>query len=349
MAFDTDVNKMPIENILYSNFIRYERMKELTEYQYSSSNADALNVYIDMSSIIKPLYNRVITGDPSIYTVLVLNLCAHIRAYYSSRHSVSTNIFIVYSDNTMRMTKVNQELLPYPNRSRDEIINWNINMLRTIVPYFPNLYFITGGAEPAVLIKNYIDKKMNLYPNMVLTKDLFCWQIPALDPNTCIFRPSKSKAGDISFVINHRNCMSQWVSRINSSKTIVNPLLSSSLFSLYIAMTSFKEKTLNSYFSPRDALARIEGFVNSSQILNGYNSPDTIKNILYSISTKMDTEDLYYRYKVADLQDATNKYKSYPVSDDMSWFYSKIDIYGVREINDKYFVNNPIDIIKLFR
>ena len=341
-------DKLPIESIIYSNYIRYDKMRELTQYQYQSSDANELNVYIDMDSVIKPLYKRALIGNASLYTSLILNLCAHIRAYYRTRHNVQTNIYIVFTDNTSKMTNTDYQFNSIPNRQRDEVIEWNRKMLKMIVPYFPRMYYIEGHVDSAILIKNYIDMRMNPYPNMIITKDLLCWQIPAFDSNTCIFRPSKSKTDDTSFVVNQFNCIHLWIQSINNSKSDFTIPISSSLFPLYIAFTSFKEKVLPTYFSPRDAIKRIEEMICSSQILNGYNSPDMIRNILVTSSIKLDSSDLYTRYRSIDLQTLTSIYKSYPISRDMSWNFSKIDQESIKAINDKYFIQNPLNIIHLY-
>lgn len=350
MPISDQLDKIVIDAILYSNFIRYDKLKELTLSQFANSNSDELNIYIDMDSVIKPLYNRNILGNKTLYTSLILNLCAHMRGYYRSRHNVTTNIFIVYTDNTGRLTPFDHSKIPLPNRQRDEIILFNRQLLKTIVPYFPRLYYIEGTAESAVLIKNIIDKKLNNAPNVILTKDLLCWQIPALELNTCIFRPAKSKSEDVSYCVNRSNCINMWVSIVNNSESRFGVCpIAPEIFPLYIAFTNFKEKMLSSYFSPREAMRRIGGLILSNMILNGYNNPYVIRNVLMDNSTKMGADDLFTRYSNIDLAYASERYKSFPIANDMSWYFSKIDPDSIKEINDKYFINNPIDIIKLFQ
>lgn len=347
-SFTNDyMDKVPLDTIIYSNFIRYEKMKELTLYQYRDSDSNNLNVFIDMESVLRPLYKRAVINNTPLY-VTILNLCAHIREYYWTRHQVSTTIFIVDTDNRTRMIRQDDLSINIPNQQRDSIITMSKNKLRMLVPYFPKLYYIEGHVESAILIKNIIDKRLNYNHNMVLTKDLLCWQLPSLDPTTCIFRPRKSKAEDTSFVVNHSNCVNMWIQFINSSKNEISFNRSPLLFSLYIAMTNFREKTLTAYFSPKDAINRIGGLIDSYQILNGYNSPESIRDLLESMSIKTDKDNLYERYKSIDLQRLTDIYRTQPCAHDMSWCFSKSDIQSIKSINDNFHIEQPINIIQLY-
>ena len=51
---------------------------------------------------------------------------------------------------------------------------------------------------------------------------------------------------------------------------------------------------------------------------------------------------------MVDLNRLTMIYSNSPEANDKSWDYHKIDPDSIKEINDKYFINNPIDIIKLY-
>jgi hypothetical protein len=51
---------------------------------------------------------------------------------------------------------------------------------------------------------------------------------------------------------------------------------------------------------------------------------------------------------MVDLNRLTMIYSNSPEANDKSWDYHKIDPDSIKEINDKYFINTPIDIIKLY-
>lgn len=353
-SFNKDsYNNIPIESVLYSNYIRYDKLKELTLNQFANSNENNLNIYIDMYTILRPLYKRNLIENSSIFVSTILNLAAHMRSYYWTRHGVATKIYIVMTNNSNRLSQefnmfpewnISDEFIPNPKR--DEILKWNIQLLRLLVPYFPNLYFIEGTVEPSVMIFNLIRTNDNSHPNVILTKDLMSWQIPALDFNSCIFRPRKSKDQDTSFCVNQFNVFDQWRSTVNHSTTSLDVVLPPDMLSLYIALTSFKKRGLNSYFSSKVAIIYIWKLIQDQKIKLGYNSSDAIKNILVSLD-KQNSNMLYYRYNVVDLLRLTNIYSTLPESNNRSWDYHKIDPISIKEINDKYFIHNPIDIIKL--
>ena len=350
---DTPPNTIPIEVILYSEYIRYDRLKELTLTQFMNSKEDKLNIYIDMYTILRPLYKRNLIENSSIFASTILNLAAHMRSYYLTRHRVTTNIYIVMTNNSNGSI---QEcgMFPewsicdhfIPNPKRDDIIKWNIQLLKLLTPYFPNLYFIEGTVEPSVMIYNLIRNNNNGYPNVILTKDLMSWQIPALDFNSCIFRPRKYKDNDTSFLVNKNNVFNEWKEYVNNSTSHSSIILPSEMLSLYIALTSFRKRGLKAYFSPKVATAYIYKLIQDRKIKLGYNSSDAIKNVLISLD-KNNSNILYYRYNAVDLLRLTNIYSTLPESQNRSWDYHKIDPESIKEINDKYFVKNPIDIIKL--
>ena len=79
-------NSIPLDVLLYSNYIKYDKLKELTSFQFANSNENTLNIYIDMYTILRPLYKRNLIQNSSIFASMILNLAAHMRAYYWTRH-----------------------------------------------------------------------------------------------------------------------------------------------------------------------------------------------------------------------------------------------------------------------
>ena len=45
-----------IEQKLFASYIKYDVLEQLTLTAFKNSNADVVNIYIDMHSILKPLY-----------------------------------------------------------------------------------------------------------------------------------------------------------------------------------------------------------------------------------------------------------------------------------------------------
>ena len=48
--------EVTIEQLLYANYIKYDKMVTLTQQAFAGSDATIVNVYIDMHSLLKNLY-----------------------------------------------------------------------------------------------------------------------------------------------------------------------------------------------------------------------------------------------------------------------------------------------------
>ena len=95
-----------LESIIYSNYIRYDRLKQLVLHEFQNTpyaNCNKVNIFIDVYSIVKRLRDisdLEITKDQKYLLASgIVNMAAHYRAYFQSRHNTSSNIFVIYSDN----------------------------------------------------------------------------------------------------------------------------------------------------------------------------------------------------------------------------------------------------------
>jgi hypothetical protein len=353
-------DQIPIEAILYSYYIRYDKLKELTLTQFKNSSSDTVNIFIDMYSMLKPLYNRDLIGCETLFTSNILNLCAHMRSYYKTRHDVNTNIFIVFTSNTIRVEQSCASDSVMPNPQRDSIISYNNTLLKMLCQYIPGVYFITGTVAPSIMIGNLIPKVQTInptkiVPNIVITKDLLSWQLVTIYPETCIFRPRKTNSEDTSFCVNESNVMYLWKQSVNRCKGVPETLLPPQMLSMYIAYTMFPDMNLRSYYTPKVADQKILSNVNNSLIKFGYNFPDAVKDVLHA-DCKPCYQDVYgtvnnleIRYNMVDLFRMIGRYQTSMIeSKDNTFLIDKLDVDSLKEINDKFFIKNPIDIIRLF-
>lgn len=366
---DQDISStgyVPVEAIIYSYYIKYEELWKLSEQVFASSNSDVLDIYIDFYGMIRSFYNRSLTGVENMYTSMVLNLAAHLRHFYMSRYRVRTNIYIVFTTNSINITltkvpewnmtdTVNVMMSP----QRDKVIGWNREMLKLLCPYFHNVYYLEGTVDPALMIYNRImrNRQKANCPVMILTKDTFAWQIPSLLPEVAVFRPRKTHTGDTSFAVNQYNVIEQWRRHVKKTELFVESFLHPSMLSLYIAMTSYRERGLKSYYSPKDTLTIINRLLSEGKIKNGYNYPLNISAALQEITkaTPSPPGDPYFfvrnsmleRYMDIDLSYMYSLYSFKPEAKDDSMYVQKFDMRSVMQINDEFFRENPINIIHL--
>ncbi len=302
----------------YSHFIRYDRLFEIVSQQFQSSNAKSVNLFIDMYSIIKPLYNiNVAIEDPTIFTSIVLNIAGHLRWYFWSRHRVTTRIFITFTTNKIQLAQSLSYSSPFKslyddNRriffrmteglmltpEREQLILQNTNLIKTIVQYLPDVYFILRSVEPALVIKSLLNEKSSI-PNIILSKDLMCWQMSATHYNNFILRPRKTFNEDTSYFVNRDNVLSQWGYTVNRNPHLFDrysKILPSEYLPLYIALTSYKDRNLTAYYSPSKALQILKELMSEAKLVCGYNSPTAIQSILSEYSKSVCGRSLYAVY-----------------------------------------------------
>ena len=123
------VSSISIEAIMYSNFIKYPKLAELTQQEFAGSTACDLNVYIDVTMFTRLLYNDFFISDENCLASTILNYCAHIKDFYR-KLGVRTTIILVYSDET---DAINKQFIPEYNynylNNRSESKNLKIEEL----------------------------------------------------------------------------------------------------------------------------------------------------------------------------------------------------------------------------
>ena len=92
---------MLVEQLLFSNYIKYDRLKTLINESFKGSDATEINVVIDMYSICKSLYrNNIEIGDiGSILTSSVINMIAHYRHFFRTYYGTDSKFYIINSIN----------------------------------------------------------------------------------------------------------------------------------------------------------------------------------------------------------------------------------------------------------
>ena len=76
------------ENILYADYIRYDKLYELTKYAFygSPDPGNEIDIFIDMNSMLRSLYiwsENVLFDKDNVITSSMLNLAAHLKHYLS--------------------------------------------------------------------------------------------------------------------------------------------------------------------------------------------------------------------------------------------------------------------------
>lgn len=355
-----------IEQIMYGNYIKYDSLKRLTIESLGYSSSDKLHIYIDVYSIILPLLrSRVTIGSFSNITSSIINLCAHLKSYYMNAHRVDTDFYIVFSLNCPTSArgyynnynfKMTDDFIK--NKHLFSIIKENSNLLNILCPYLPNIYFIEdNNTEAAVIIHDLINKNKcidnNTVPHMILSKDIYMYQVVAMNDNTVIFRPAKDieTKMDISYYIDRSNIYNMYRTHASKSKPTrtYDGILSPELFSLVLSMSNLSCRNIYILQNFNTVMTLLENCVLDKRINNAYtNDIDYLLTLIpnnkekcpdYFVSARFKALDLLFQHYIY-----TNSVNYNMISGNIVNLY---DPDAVREINNKYFVENPLDLNRL--
>lgn len=347
-----------VESMLYSNYIKYDKLIELVEKSFKGSTANSVNIFIDIYSLIKGLYKcETFTSENGlIMSSSLINLCAHLRYFFRNRYNVETKIYLIHSDNVPEYNKKlwlgynkNHENILNREAKVNELIMQNLGVLNILTPYLHDIHFLTTEFEAGVLIYDMIcfnEKNGNTNPNIIISKDAYLFQLVGLC-NAIIFRPRKSKAEDTSYTIDRNNLLAEWF----ISKDVAIPehieRLNPGLCSLLMTLSRCPERSIKSFFNLPKASEIISSGVSGYKILNGYNAnTQNIWNSLYRSDFDKYTFDLFdRRFKVIDILSQYFVYMN--VNSKRRNLVNLIDPSTVKDINNMYFERYPLDLNRL--
>lgn len=205
-------NIVSTEMILTSNFVKYNRLRELIGYAFANSKATSINLYIDLYGVVKTLFSDSFRTDISDYTSLIstiLNMCGHYRSFFKGI-GVYCKIFIVFSYNTCDINRKlvaeynNKFFKKTSNNVIREMVELNNSLLETICPFINDIHFLKTEFESSVLM-DYLIRTGDGNPNIVISKDIYPCQLTYLHDNTAFIKPKKLNGEDLSTIVPTRD------------------------------------------------------------------------------------------------------------------------------------------------
>lgn len=353
------MSKILIEQLLGSNFIKYDRLSKLVD-ECIQTNATTVNIYIDLYSVFKPLYGHTLEYDIKDYSILtscIINMCAHYRAFFKKSCGVDSNIYLVYSKNIPIFNKQlyygynsHNESKYMANSLVDEMIQYNIKLLQLLGDYLPSIYTVLGTFETGTIIYDLICRNECVVhlPNFIITRDMYNYQIIPANKDIIILRPKKNNAIDNSYYINNSNLLSVYIKDRESSINITEfANLSPAILSLLMSLTAVKERNIKTIMSLSQANKLIQGGLSKNTLFNGYNSiPSIIWNGLNTDKLKISFSEFELRYKAIDIIYQQSVYMNTPEAKSLK-FLDLNDVNTLHQINNQYFTNNPLDLENL--
>lgn len=344
-----------LENLLLSYYIKYDKLFTLCNISLLNINSDFVDIYIDLYDMLKPIYTRNIYANKKYLIVSsIINLAAHMRNYFWTRHRLNTRIFLIYGACT---TISHKQFCPSfgDDKFRETVdyqknnifINSQLKLVKILCAYINDVYFVSKAADFSVLAYDNIVNNL-MAPAIVITKSKYAYQIPALLNNAVIFRPKKYNGEDISYSVTKSNVYSKFFSKASSNTIESMQNIDPSLLSVIIAMNGLPKYNMNSVININTVIKMLNEAISNNKIINYYNNDiDFVYNNLNGINKFMDNMSFKYRFNAVDIITQHRIYNSTAEARDSSWIINLNDPNTVKDINNKYFIDNPLDLNSL--
>ena len=343
---------------IYSLCVRYNELKNIINQEYRDySNVDSIVVFIDMNSALKSYFKGTQYSFDNYYDIVsgFINICAHYRQFFKSRFGTYCYLHLVYSDITSKKIgsmfyEKYSSKLNLSDARMVKMVEDNIKLLEILVPYLPWIQFTkTTQFETGVMIYDIIQKEYNAgsrYPNLVVTKDRYNFQLCSNEMDVRILRPVKNKSEDNSYAVNSNSVITSILWQYTNDTSLVNTTLSGDLLSALYALSRLPDKNISSYVAIKKAYeilssAVVDGAIPNTQIVDMQYIADTILRKYYP---KIDGYIVGERYKAINLYHNHSIMSSTSEKNTYQGFINLIDDNTVKEINNKFFVNNPLDL-----
>lgn len=371
-------NSIELESVLYSNYIKYSKLEQLSTEAFSNSpieSATQIHVYIDLCSIVRQLFSnasRLHVTEDVTFTSSILNMVAHYKSFFK-RLGVYPIFYLVFSFNSAESTG-GKYINNYNKRFKTNLTNnsqlshviiTNIKLLSLMCKYLQDIYFVYAGDKfnVDIIIADLIfknDAKNTKIPHIVISKDPAIIQIISLLPNRItMMRPKKSLNEDNSHVYYYWKkddgtvisnfwetfCREREIKSFDSSV-----YLDPSFISFLYAFGRLPERDMLSIVPYSKIYNTLSNLIISKQILNSYNNFSIIPLISSCLmeSSKSIINDAEIRIRWASI-DIPSQHLSF-----MNTAESKTielenfhDPDGLQKIINQFFSVHPIDIFNL--
>lgn len=347
--------KFLIDKAIYWQFIKYSALDKIIEKEYKNSNSDKINIYIDLYQILATICR--FTQMKNIYSISsgIINYCAHLRRYFR-KIDVYANIALIYNDGSMNTIK---QFIPEfnsiynarieSNKRIKNAFNKNLELLKLLVPYLPNIYLRCGTTDSAIMIYDMVKRKlMGIAPTLVISNSQYMYQLPQLLTSVRVIRKvGTTKGDDNTYSYNHNNCMEAYMygTRLRNVMCNFNQNTLSTLMTLN-GVPKLGIKTMGyNYLTAID-------ICNSIPI--GYeHDVDTVANTFVMFNEKHNknkrksrpTVDIFVnRFKGMDLIYQYSLYKLLPEYNELDFLKNLEDKESVHSINSVYYSECQLDL-----
>lgn len=345
-----------IEQIVMNYAIKYQALSKLVSATFKESKyaqCTNINLYIDITRIIRSCAD-VDSHDPLSLSANILNLCAHYKSFFRRGFGVECKIFLIYSTGEFRINKMQYKNYHYPlNQTSpywetDKMIISNREALKVVCPYLSDICYIETTEEPAVVMANiHLEENFdNTIPDIVITKDIYEYQLVTNYSSFFIFRPKKVSKEDVSYVVKQDTILAQYQIDRKYKSVVLDTELSPEFLPLFMAICGTPERCIKSKMNFKSLMNALIKAINDVKILNQYqaNAAHVIESISKYTSAKLNSYEIDCVYKSLDLYQVVSAYY-YMISPSNRYngIVNLIDPNGVNQISETYYKKTPVD------
>ena len=352
--------------LIAQNYIKYNRLVELTNFAFAGSDANECDILIDLNSVLLPLYNTYdMSLDKSEWEIAstIINMIAHYRSFYWSNYKVRTRFYFIYSDNLGQYNKMYfpsyNEKFAVKTTSKQFIYNHikkNLNIVSLIASYINDVFYFESNFDVSTMMAYVMNEKLKsqqFIPNIIITKDMVLGQLVGLESmfqqNVTIFRPKKLNGEDLSYPITignlYESLFYHYKVQFNKDKKLEAP----ELYSFLLACSKCPERDMKSILSITSVYNTLYELTTHNIIYSGYNTD--IMNIIQCFDEKSKMSllksNVISRFKAID---AVYQYSILNNNPDRLAFKGFMNLYdpsGLHDIADKYFKECPLNLERM--
>jgi hypothetical protein len=348
-----------IEPIFHMNKIKFSNLTDLINNgcDRSINNKDTVNVFINLEPVLHYLVspNSVnyfsINETTRIIEVMsnVLNLAAHYRLFFSKYHifskiylyvshpfdSYNKNKIIIENYRDYYKTKYSENV---NNLNVYNIFNESIKLLKIIIDYIQNVYIIQSFHLESAMIPLIVTGNNSIKSvNFIVSKDLYEYQYT--NKNFYILHPKRHEK---SYIISKSNVM-KVLQYENGDDNVLD--LDSNYLSFILSVIGDKKRSISKIkrLGITSTIKTLNKSITTKVLPEGVYNINMISSLLKEDVRKQLLDNYYctdldVQFKMLNIQDV------YTITDQIK---DKYDNQALKELNDKYFKNHPIQLLEL--
>lgn len=269
---------------IYSKFVQYELMDVLLEQcktTYSNLKSGVpVDIYIDITTVFKHVLAYQIESKTDInnLSISVLNMAGHYRHYFAKK-GIPSRVYLISS--TMELSTV------YNSNGLDIF-----GLINTVCKYFPLTYYISKSSNASAVILSMLQTETvpNNHKALVISNDIYAYQIPAFIPQVTLLRTTSKNPKFISYPF--------VMDSMFPKKGNVSSVLQPQIIPVIMAYNKCPELGLTLLNDFKKTIKIVTDLINKSKIINGYNSPSVFSTISPDIMERVSICDLYTKMLV---------------------------------------------------